>query len=255
MHFTTPTSSFYEELVETTEELLTPFTKKSDFGNSSSLLFDQNVSLVPIADRMDTVDISDDISSKFSSPTGNFETLIGKTMYGWHNDRPEKAKIVRVNSEDIKREKLKTVKTEGFIPYLKRVQDELISNSHKNLRGKIGMLRRLRDDMLFNIDEKINQLWGRKSSEARGHKEDDYDMHFPSNEGALMTIGFLTFAVFLIKLILKLVQTLKDKHSMTMAMSTMMTNTNAALIGRRKRDTSFDEQSKILQLIEEYSFT
>lgn len=36
----------------------------------------------------------------------------------------------------------------------------------------------------------------RRSAEARGHVE------VPSSEGALMTISFLTFAVFLIKLVL-----------------------------------------------------
>lgn len=37
---------------------------------------------------------------------------------------------------------------------------------------------------------------GLMSSQHEGH------MHFPSAEGALMTISFLTFAVFLIKLVL-----------------------------------------------------
>ncbi|XP_044746452.1 uncharacterized protein LOC123307998 [Coccinella septempunctata] len=145
----------------------------------------------------------------------------------------------------------------SFIPFLRSVQDEIIVKGHKNLKGKIDMLKNLRNDLLLNIDERISKLWGGEreySNEAREHKEEDYDMHFPSNEGALMTIGFLTFAVFLIKLVLKLVQTLKYKHSMVMVTPTMMT-TNAALIGRRKRDVVFDEHKRILKLIEENRFT
>lgn len=50
----------------------------------------------------------------------------------------------------------------------------------------------------------MRHLWltPHKAGEAREYKEEHYHMDFPSNEGALMTIGFLTFAVFLIKLVL-----------------------------------------------------
>lgn len=49
----------------------------------------------------------------------------------------------------------------------------------------------------------MTNLWGPsdQNRQARGYK-DEHHMDFPSNEGALMTIGFLTFAVFLIKLVL-----------------------------------------------------
>uniref|UniRef100_A0A2H1W487 SFRICE_005120 n=1 Tax=Spodoptera frugiperda TaxID=7108 RepID=A0A2H1W487_SPOFR len=43
---------------------------------------------------------------------------------------------------------------------------------------------------------------------ARGH------VHFPSSESALMTISFLTFAVFLIKLVLQVIHTYKNKAMM-----------------------------------------
>lgn len=49
----------------------------------------------------------------------------------------------------------------------------------------------------------MTMLWDnpKGATEARGH-DDHHEMDFPSNEGALMTIGFLTFGVFLIKLVL-----------------------------------------------------
>lgn len=50
----------------------------------------------------------------------------------------------------------------------------------------------------------MRALWqpSNKNVETREYKEEHHHMDFPSNEGALMTIGFLTFAVFLIKLVL-----------------------------------------------------
>ncbi|XP_045465052.1 uncharacterized protein LOC123674171 [Harmonia axyridis] len=143
--------------------------------------------------------------------------------------------------------------TEGFMPLLKEVQEDLTVKGRKNLKGKIDRLKNLRDDLLLNIDERVTKLWGgstKQPTEARGYKDDDHDMHFPSNEGALMTIGFLTFAVFLIKLVLKLVQAIKNKHNMMVVTPTVVTN--AAIIGRKKRDVEFDEQKRILQLMDEY---
>ncbi|KAL3285550.1 hypothetical protein HHI36_000080 [Cryptolaemus montrouzieri] len=202
-------------------------------------------------DRMDSFDTTRVESEMFVQTTENSGTIVDEKTNYWSTGNSGKAAIVRMKDENIKAEKLTS---EGFIPFLKKVQDDIISKTHKNFKGKINMLKNLRDDLLLNIDERINHLWGRKSSEARDHKEDDYDMHFPSNEGALMTIGFLTFAVFLIKLVLKLVQALKDKQNMMMVVPTMMTNANM-MTGKRKRDTTYAEQNNILQLIEEYSFT
>lgn len=49
----------------------------------------------------------------------------------------------------------------------------------------------------------MTSMW--KSKVTRGAREygkDESHMEFPSNEGALMTLSFLTFAVLLIKLVL-----------------------------------------------------
>lgn len=49
----------------------------------------------------------------------------------------------------------------------------------------------------------MDSLWmiPNTGTQARDYKDDSH-VDFPSNEGALMTIGFLTFAVFLIKLVM-----------------------------------------------------
>lgn len=51
-------------------------------------------------------------------------------------------------------------------------------------------------------EQKISSLWKPKPSRGARHYDDKEDLDFPSNEGALMTISFLTFALLLIKLVL-----------------------------------------------------
>lgn len=82
-------------------------------------------------------------------------------------------------------------------------------------------------------------------ADAREYKNYHHEMDFPSNEGALMTIGFLTFAVFLIKLILKLISALKTKYN------TYYNGSDAtSYLGRKRRFV--EGGNDILQLIEEY---
>ncbi|XP_044264983.1 LOW QUALITY PROTEIN: uncharacterized protein LOC123011555 [Tribolium madens] len=141
----------------------------------------------------------------------------------------------------------------GFMPLLNTIQETLTHSAKKSLKSKISLLTNLRDNLLVNIDERMGSLWRTSDDdlvEARGH--DDHEMDFPSNEGALMTIGFLTFAVFLIKLVLKLIQALKNKTSNV----TMMNGTTAtAFIGRKRRQLEDEyDNLKILQFIEDYKF-
>lgn len=115
-------------------------------------------------------------------------------------------------------------------------------------------------------------MWSKpieETLEARGYEQ--HEMEFPSNEGALMTIGFLTFAVFLIKLVLvsyaqkkvgifqyviyfqKLIHALKEKHN-ALSMTTMGGTTMTTIIGRKRRSLEEYDNLKILQLIDEYTF-
>ncbi|KAJ8953053.1 hypothetical protein NQ314_007428 [Rhamnusium bicolor] len=102
------------------------------------------------------------------------------------------------------------------------------------------------------LEERIIRLWNPpEKSEARGYKDEDSHMDFPSNGGALMTIGFLTFAVFLIKLVIKLVHALKYKQQYY-GMPTTTTAASVVFLKRRKRDEDEQESAKILQYIEEF---
>ncbi|RZB39595.1 hypothetical protein BDFB_014386 [Asbolus verrucosus] len=148
----------------------------------------------------------------------------------------------------------------GFLPFLNSIQQTLTMKAKKSLKSKISLLTNLRDNLLANIDERMTNLWSPPENlpEARGH-HDDHEMEFPSHEGALITIGFLTFAVFLIKLVLKLIHALKNKQTTGTIMGTTgMTGTGTtatAFIGRRKRDLDDYDSMQILQLIDEFKFS
>ncbi|XP_049824327.1 uncharacterized protein LOC126265783 [Aethina tumida] len=167
-------------------------------------------------------------------------------------------------------------KFDSFIPMVKTIQKTLMKDQDKSVTNKIAVLKNLRDKLLWNIGDKMTNLWGPsdQNRQARGYK-DEHHMDFPSNEGALMTIGFLTFAVFLIKLVLvkfyfmvplsfiiksglkcilpgkydtKLIYALKYKQQYYMTTTT----TAATVFIRRQRDIDEDENARILKLIEEF---
>lgn len=97
----------------------------------------------------------------------------------------------------------------GFLPFLKSIQNTLMQRAHKSIKSKIQVLTDLRDNLLHEINQRIQKLWNNngQSSEARGYKEQYSHMDFPSNEAALITLGFLTLAVFLVKLVLVSIST------------------------------------------------
>lgn len=119
----------------------------------------------------------------------------------------------------------------------------------------------------------MDLLWPNPKNDRQAreyHQEEDH-LDFPSNEGALMTIGFLTFAVFLIKLVLvtvlkvhksfyayslfcfqKLIHALKSKYN---NYNNDMTTTMSTYFGRKKRaDEHYENAVKILNLIDQYKF-
>lgn len=118
----------------------------------------------------------------------------------------------------------------SFVPYLSKVQSTLMRNAHNTKKSKVSILTNLRDNLLYQlgkskvffepnlikaiVENRMNSIWRPKSSgtEARGDSgwDSDSGVDFPSNEAALMTIGFLTFAVFLIKLVLVSQKIAKD---------------------------------------------
>ncbi|XP_026486706.2 uncharacterized protein LOC113393838 [Vanessa tameamea] len=108
----------------------------------------------------------------------------------------------------------------GMWKLMKLVTETIYKNTHRTFKSKIKYLEGLKTTILTSIEERVENIWpddiehrgSRKrrarSAEARGHIE------FPSSETTLMTISFLTFAVFLIKLVLQVIHTYKNKTMM-----------------------------------------
>jgi hypothetical protein len=113
----------------------------------------------------------------------------------------------------------------SFLKFLKNIQASFATRTAKNINDKINMLRKFRDKLLIAINSRIKSLWKTQpKTRNKEHKRtkrtlgggggDGWMSHggggmetYPSTEGALLSISFLTFAVFLIKLVLVSEQT------------------------------------------------
>ncbi|XP_061390383.1 uncharacterized protein LOC133325677 [Musca vetustissima] len=128
---------------------------------------------------------------------------------------------------------LKYPSIQGFLSFLKSLKQTWIKNSLFRIEDKIKFLYNLKDNLLRNIERQFTALW----SNYRDDNDDDDDdgdveenvdegrrlkrqkrgflgessIEFPP-EAALMSINFLTFAVFLIKLVLQVVNIIRTKH-------------------------------------------
>lgn len=104
----------------------------------------------------------------------------------------------------------------SFIKFLRKIQESFAIRTAKTIGDKIKMLVTFRDQLMTTINRQIRRLWrgnqasSKKSSSRKrskrtlglDHGHGSGAMDFPSAEGALLSICFLTFAVFLIKLVL-----------------------------------------------------
>ncbi|XP_048517804.1 uncharacterized protein LOC125502719 [Dendroctonus ponderosae] len=142
-----------------------------------------------------------------------------------------------------------------FINALNNIQSHLMDFKGKSLQVKVQHLEKLKNDLLHDIKHRISG-WssvvdGQDKFESRLYKNsyfDEHHMDYPSNESALMTIGFLTFAVFLIKLVLKLIYALKMKQQFH-----YQTTTTPASIFLKNVRRDDDQSTRIMQYLEEYS--
>lgn len=153
------------------------------------------------------------------------------------NQANEQTKIFQPNQATQKVLKLVKMKPKfdqelnfsSFIEFLKKVQQSFVTKTSTNIKDKIKVLTDFRDNLLSNIKGQIGNLW-KDDTHSRSKRTlmGDYDtsgggygmeqqaeIQFPSAEGALLTISFLTFAVFLIKLVLvsSLVKQIQELNS------------------------------------------
>ncbi|CAH1125801.1 unnamed protein product [Ceutorhynchus assimilis] len=148
----------------------------------------------------------------------------------------------------------------SVISIIRHVQTQLLDFKGRTLQAKVEHLEKLRDNMIYEIKYQISNMLNppkENQSESRLFKDEsgEYHMEYPSNEGALMTIGLLTFAVFLIKLVLKLIYIFKLKQQNYYPITT--TTPVSIFLRKTKReieqDDKIEESVRILRYLEEYS--
>lgn len=148
-----------------------------------------------------------------------------------------------------------------FLPseFLRNIHRTLLYQAPTSNQGKVAFLENLKLKLYSYIKPKVALFWDLKGREARMDK----GMTFPSMDGALMTISFLLFAVFLIKLVQQLIQQVQDKanaQAMLMTGATPVVPARPAVPaipatpGRRKREIPADvyAAAQLFHLIEKF---
>ncbi|CAO1421676.1 unnamed protein product [Diamesa tonsa] len=148
----------------------------------------------------------------------------------------------------------------GFVKFLKSIQENFATKTARNINDKVRILRRFRDNLLLSIEERIRNLWKTKPKRRRvkrtlgggtGGGQDSNSMDFPSAEGALLSISFLTFSVFLIKLVLQVINTIKSKHyswNNQYDMGAMQASNVVIKKYRNARKVSFTDPNDVMEL-------
>ncbi|XP_076297902.1 LOW QUALITY PROTEIN: uncharacterized protein LOC143217470 [Lasioglossum baleicum] len=137
------------------------------------------------------------------------------------------------------------------INILRSVHQTLKSQSTSS-EGKLLFLKTFEQTLVTEIESRLAQtLKGGRQKRGTEHHDVGYDSHdnatgFPSIEGALMAISFLTFAVYLVRLVMLLFRNMNNPAP---------TPTGATLLlGRRKRSINIldEETVKILSSMDRF---
>ncbi|CAD6993051.1 unnamed protein product [Ceratitis capitata] len=107
---------------------------------------------------------------------------------------------------------LQSPSLQGFLSFLSTVKRSWVRQSRLTIEQKLSKLKKLKHRMMLVIEDGFNTIWTPKvhMRRKRGILEES-NLNFPP-ETALITINFLTFAVFLIKLVMQVVHIVKSKH-------------------------------------------
>ncbi|XP_045776504.1 uncharacterized protein LOC123874954 [Maniola jurtina] len=175
-----------------------------------------------------------DSRNHFKNPTASIDKNTEEIVNGPNpQNLPDKNKDMEIipsmddqetrspNADDFISKDMNVVKgnsIKGIWKLIKVVADTIYKNTHRSFKSKIKYLEGLKTTILTSIEDQIDSAWPddvrgaptrhSRAAQPRGHVE------FPSSESTLMTISFLTFAVFLIKLVLQVIHTYKNKTMM-----------------------------------------
>ncbi|XP_017480357.1 PREDICTED: uncharacterized protein LOC108369701 [Rhagoletis zephyria] len=101
---------------------------------------------------------------------------------------------------------------QGFLNFIRTVQRNWVRQSRLTIEQKIKKLKGLKNKIMRMIEDQFHMIWTPKVHMRRKRGLlDESNLNFPP-EAALISINFLTFAVFLIKLVLQVVHIVKSKH-------------------------------------------
>ncbi|CAK9797246.1 hypothetical protein ANTPLA_LOCUS1148 [Anthophora plagiata] len=130
---------------------------------------------------------------------------------------------------------------------LKYLPVDVLKNVHHTLKsqpasseGKIQFLKSFEYTLITEIESRLAESMADRKKRGVEHYDHGYDQEhaagFPSIEGALMAISFLTFAVYLVRLVMLLFRNMNNSAS---------TTTGATLLlGRRKKSINkFDDDA------------
>ncbi|XP_013102912.2 uncharacterized protein LOC106084035 [Stomoxys calcitrans] len=120
---------------------------------------------------------------------------------------------------------LKYPSIQGFIAFINSLRHTWAKKSLFSIEDKIQFLYNLKDSLMRTIEKQFFTIWPDNDDDDHKYRSvrrkrgllDESNIDFPP-EAALMSINFLTFAVFLIKLVLQVVNIIKNKHVQYTAM-------------------------------------
>ncbi|XP_073999675.1 uncharacterized protein isoform X2 [Rhodnius prolixus] len=139
-----------------------------------------------------------------------------------------------------------TQNVESLQELLLTVHRSLIRESNQPLYKRLSFLRNLKFDLLHRMWAECHDVWTKPAS-IQGRTHMSHKKHFPSLEAALLTISFLTFAVFLIKVVQQFIQGMQAMNG-----NGVMQVTPAKVV-KHKRETEYmNLAARILHYIKDF---
>ncbi|XP_044020859.1 uncharacterized protein LOC122860880, partial [Aphidius gifuensis] len=167
------------------------------------------------------------------------------------------ASILKIISS-IKKDNIPPVKTEkkqasfwDYLPieFFKKIHKNLMMYQSRSVDGKYEALKTFESSLLTEIESRlapiVNPVRKKRGSEW---DEGNSQVGFPSLEGALMAISFLTFAVYLIQLVMTLFRYLAANNQPVAQPATFVVNRN-----KRSPIDLPDESLRILEYLDNIS--
>ncbi|XP_046658499.1 uncharacterized protein LOC124352841 [Homalodisca vitripennis] len=160
------------------------------------------------------------------------------------------SKTLHTSSENFESENIEDInkstnESEIIEEAFKNAKNDFVIQPTATTAEKLKYLHGLQDKLSFHIRRLSQGVW--TDRQARGKKL----MGFASMEGALMTIAFLTFAVFLIKIVHQFIRGLQDTD-LTMVL-TLPTTAAPVRLSRHSRSERQLAAAQLLQYMDQFS--